>query len=47
LGKLDVAIIEVTAVLEDGRMVPASSMGNNKPGSLRPRKSSLKSILAK
>src|SRR5246500_3859834 len=30
LGKLDVALIEVTAVLEDGRMVPSSSIGNNK-----------------
>jgi succinyl-CoA:acetate CoA-transferase len=30
LGKLDVALIEVTAVLEDGRLVPSSSVGNNK-----------------
>lgn len=30
LGKLDVALIEVTAVLEDGRLVPSSSLGNNK-----------------
>ncbi len=30
LGKLDVALIEVTAVLEDGRVVPSSSLGNNK-----------------
>jgi succinyl-CoA:acetate CoA-transferase len=30
LGKLDVALIEVTAVLEDGRVVPSSSIGNNK-----------------
>ena len=30
LGKLDLALIEVTAVLEDGRMVPSSSLGNNK-----------------
>jgi succinyl-CoA:acetate CoA-transferase len=29
LGKLDVALIEVTAVLEDGRLVPSSSIGNN------------------
>ena len=29
LGKMDVAIIEVTAILEDGRIVPSSSMGNN------------------
>ena len=30
LGKLDIAIIEVTAILEDGRLVPSSSIGNNK-----------------
>jgi succinyl-CoA:acetate CoA-transferase len=30
LGKLDVALIEVAAVLEDGRVVPSSSIGNNK-----------------
>src|ERR1039458_7971073 len=30
LGKLDVALIEVTAVLEDGRVVPSSSVGNNR-----------------
>lgn len=30
LGKLNVALIEVTAVLEDGRLVPSSSVGNNK-----------------
>jgi len=30
LGKLDVALIEVTAILEDGRVVPSSSLGNNK-----------------
>src|SRR6201997_1545169 len=30
LGKLDVALIEVTAILEDGRLVPSSSVGNNK-----------------
>jgi succinyl-CoA:acetate CoA-transferase len=29
LGKLNVALIEVTAVLEDGRLVPSSSIGNN------------------
>ena len=29
-GKLDVAVIEVTAILEDGRLVPSSSVGNNK-----------------
>ncbi len=30
LGKLDFAVIEVTAVLEDGRLVPSTSIGNNK-----------------
>jgi succinyl-CoA:acetate CoA-transferase len=30
LGKLNVALIEVTAVLEDGRLIPSSSIGNNK-----------------
>src|ERR1700752_891784 len=30
LGKLDVALIEVTAILEDGRVGPSSSLGNNK-----------------
>jgi succinyl-CoA:acetate CoA-transferase len=30
LGKLDVALIEVSAVLQDGRVVPSSSIGNNK-----------------
>ncbi len=30
LGKLDFAIIEVTAIREDGRLVPSSSLGNNK-----------------
>jgi len=30
LGRLDVAVIEVTAVLPDGRLVPSSSVGNNK-----------------
>jgi succinyl-CoA:acetate CoA-transferase len=29
LGKMDVAIIEVTAILEDGRLVPSTSVGNN------------------
>jgi succinyl-CoA:acetate CoA-transferase len=30
LGKMDMALIEVTAVLEDGRLIPAPSIGNNK-----------------
>jgi succinyl-CoA:acetate CoA-transferase len=30
LGHLDVAVIEVTAILPDGRLVPSSSVGNNK-----------------
>lgn len=30
LGKLDVALIEVAAILEDGRVVPSSSLGNNR-----------------
>ena len=29
-GPLDVAIVEVTAILPDGRLVPSSSVGNNK-----------------
>jgi succinyl-CoA:acetate CoA-transferase len=29
LGKLDLAIIEVTAILEDGRCIPSTSLGNN------------------
>ena len=29
LGKLDIAIVEVTAILEDGRLIPSSSLGNN------------------
>ena len=29
-GKLNVALIEVTAVLEDGSLVPSTSIGNNK-----------------
>jgi succinyl-CoA:acetate CoA-transferase len=29
LGKMDVAIVEVTAILEDGRLVPSTSVGNN------------------
>lgn len=28
-GKLDVAVVEVTAILPDGRLVPATSVGNN------------------
>jgi succinyl-CoA:acetate CoA-transferase len=30
LGPLDVAVIEVTAIREDGTLVPSSSVGNNK-----------------
>ena len=30
LGELNVAVIEVTAIHEDGRIVPSSSVGNNK-----------------
>ncbi|HEX5394083.1 MAG TPA: acetyl-CoA hydrolase/transferase family protein, partial [Rhodocyclaceae bacterium] len=30
LGKLDVAVVEVTGITEDGRLIPASSIGNNK-----------------
>jgi succinyl-CoA:acetate CoA-transferase len=30
LGKMDVALVEVAAVLEDGRLIPSSSLGNNK-----------------
>jgi succinyl-CoA:acetate CoA-transferase len=30
LGNLDFALIEVTSILEDGRLVPSTSMGNNK-----------------
>ena len=30
LGKLDIALVEVTGVLEDGRLIPSSSVGNNK-----------------
>ena len=30
LGEMDVALIEVAAILEDGRVVPSSSIGNNK-----------------
>jgi succinyl-CoA:acetate CoA-transferase len=30
LGKMDWALVEVTAVLEDGRLVPSSSLGNNR-----------------
>lgn len=29
LGSLDIAVIEVTAILEDGRMIPSSSVGTN------------------
>jgi succinyl-CoA:acetate CoA-transferase len=30
LGKLNVAVIEVAGILEDGRLIPSSSVGNNK-----------------
>jgi len=30
LGKLDIALVEVTGILEDGRLIPSSSVGNNK-----------------
>jgi succinyl-CoA:acetate CoA-transferase len=30
LGELDIAVIEVAAILPDGRIVPSSSVGNNK-----------------
>ena len=30
LGKLDVAVIEVVGILPDGRLIPSSSVGNNK-----------------
>ncbi|HHV49243.1 MAG TPA: acetyl-CoA hydrolase/transferase family protein [Rhodocyclaceae bacterium] len=30
LGPLDVAVVEVAGVLEDGRLIPSSSVGNNK-----------------
>lgn len=29
-GEIEVALVEVTAILEDGRLVPSSSVGNNK-----------------
>ena len=29
-GKLDVAVVEVAGALEDGRLIPSSSVGNNK-----------------
>jgi succinyl-CoA:acetate CoA-transferase len=30
LGKMDLAVIEVAAIYEDGRAIPSSSLGNNK-----------------
>ncbi len=30
LGKLDVALVEVTGIREDGALIPSSSIGNNK-----------------
>ncbi|MCU1563117.1 MAG: acetyl-CoA hydrolase [Arthrobacter sp.] len=29
-GKIDVAVVEIAGVLEDGRLIPSSSVGNNK-----------------
>jgi len=30
LGNLDIAVVEVAGILEDGRLIPSSSIGNNK-----------------
>jgi succinyl-CoA:acetate CoA-transferase len=30
LGKLDIAVVEVAGILEDGRLIPSTSVGNNK-----------------
>src|SRR5476651_245495 len=30
LGKLDIAVVEVSGILPDGRLIPSSSVGNNK-----------------
>jgi succinyl-CoA:acetate CoA-transferase len=30
LGKLDIAVVEVTGILPDGRLIPSTSVGNNK-----------------
>lgn len=30
LGKLNIALVEVAGILEDGRLIPSSSIGNNK-----------------
>ncbi|MDD5247699.1 MAG: acetyl-CoA hydrolase/transferase family protein [Rhodocyclaceae bacterium] len=30
LGKLDIAVVEAAGILEDGRVIPSSSVGNNK-----------------
>ena len=30
LGKLDIAVVEVAGIREDGRLIPSSSVGNNK-----------------
>ena len=30
LGHLDIAVVEVSGILEDGRLIPSSSIGNNK-----------------
>ena len=30
LGKLNIAVVEVAGILEDGRLIPSTSVGNNK-----------------
>ena len=30
LGKLNIAVVEIAGILEDGRLIPSSSIGNNK-----------------
>jgi len=30
LGRLNVAVVEVAGILEDGRLIPSTSVGNNK-----------------
>ncbi len=43
LGKLDVAVIEVTAITADGELVPSSSVGNNTTWLEAPTRSSSRS----